>query len=100
MPDPDAKQPGPSQESEAQKAYRAATGAYRGAPPPKFNFEKAAMEILHNLALERQRPSWGIISDRWYISDEPLRNDAANLLRRYGADFPMPDGTRYVGDDA
>ena len=65
-----------------------------------FDFEKAAMEILHNMALERRRPWWDIISGRWIISDEPLRNDAANLLRRYGSTFPTADGVRYVGDDA
>ena len=62
--------------------------------------KEAAMEILHNLALERRRPWWDIISDRWFISAEPLRNDAANLLRRYQVNLPIPDGLKYVGYDA
>ena len=67
---------------------------------PRYNFEKAAMEILHNMALERRKPWWDITSSRWIIPHEPLRNDAANLLRRHRAAFSTADGVQYVGDDA
>lgn len=62
-------------------------------------FEKSAVGILHNLALEYERPWWRRIFTRWLIHDEPLRNDAANLLRRHKIEMPRPRGTRYVGDD-
>ena len=42
-------------------------------------FARRAELILHNMALERTgRGRW---FRRWLISHEPLRNDAANLLR-------------------
>ncbi|WP_049732821.1 hypothetical protein [Rhizobium ecuadorense] len=56
-----------------------------------------ALHILHNMALERTGPV--SFFNRWYISDEPLRNDAANLLREIGYHAARPTGTRLVGDD-
>ena len=45
----------------------------------KVNAEQA-YAILHKLAQERT--GWRRWFRRWVYSDEPLRNDAANLLRR------------------
>ena len=58
--------------------------------------ERAAL-ILHHMALENK--GWRGWFRRWYISDEPLRNDAANLLREMRWSFIMPNTTRYVGDN-
>ena len=61
-------------------------------------FADSALTILHNLALENGGPWWKRMWRRWHISDEPLRNDAARLLRRYQVMMMRPAGTRYVGD--
>ena len=61
------------------------------------SFAERAAGILHNLALENRRRWWSPFR-RWFIHDEPLRNDAANLLRQYKVGLPMPEGTFYVGD--
>lgn len=61
------------------------------------DFAERAAGILHNMALERR--GWRGLFGRWYISAEPLRNDAANLLREAGWSFPTPDGCRMVGDE-
>lgn len=62
-------------------------------------FANRAAGILQNMALERT--GWrGLFGRRWHISDEPLRNDAANLLREAGIEFScLPKGTQMVGDD-
>lgn len=54
-----------------------------------------ALGILHRMATERT--GWRSFFSRWYYPDEPLRNDAANLVReaRYGA--MMPAETQLVG---
>ena len=57
--------------------------------------ERAAL-ILHNMSLERT--GWRGFFRRWHISDEPLRNDAANLLTEYGVSLLTPKGTRRIGD--
>lgn len=62
----------------------------------EHEFAERAAGILHNMALERR--GWHPFR-RWYISDEPLRNDAANLLRMSGWGFKMPDDCRLVGDE-
>lgn len=56
-----------------------------------------AIGILENMALENT--GWKALFRRWYISDEPLRNDAANLLREMGVITRKPIGTQLVGDD-
>ena len=48
------------------------------------------------MALERR--GWRGFFRRWHISEEPLRNDAANILDRYGFKFPKPDVTKYVNE--
>lgn len=55
-----------------------------------------AWAILHRMALERR--GWRGFFRRWFYADEPLRNDAANLLRERATEFMMPLDGRYVGD--
>ena len=60
-------------------------------------FLKIALNILHDLALENRNK--GLFKlNRWYIPDEPLRNDAARLLRRINYKRKKPYDTKYVGD--
>jgi hypothetical protein len=56
-----------------------------------------ALGILHRMATEQT--GWRAIFRRWYYSDEPLRNDAANLVRQAGFQMAQPDNTRLVGDN-
>lgn len=57
-----------------------------------------ALAILCLMATERT--GWrSAILGRWYYSDEPLRNDAANLLRSFQIKHAMPAHTRLVGDE-
>jgi len=55
-----------------------------------------ALDILHRMATERT--GWRSIFHRWYYSDEPLRNDAANLVREARFEMPMPLDSRLLGD--
>ena len=59
-------------------------------------FAERAARILHNMALENT--GGRSFFRRWTIHHEPLRNDAANLLRARGFNALMEDGTQYVGD--
>jgi hypothetical protein len=52
--------------------------------------------VLHSFALERT--GWRGFFRRWYYSDEPLRHDAANLIRRAGFMAKQPESTRLVGE--
>jgi len=61
-----------------------------------LEFARRAAVILHNLALERVGP-WRQFWRRWHISDEPLRNDAARLLREKGVHMLMPKDCQLVG---
>jgi hypothetical protein len=54
-----------------------------------------AMGILHRFALEQT--GWRGWLKRWYYSDEPLRHDAANLVRRAGYEAMQPEHTVLVG---
>ena len=56
-----------------------------------------ALNILHLMSLERSGPWWKRIFSRWWMSDEPLRNDAGRLLRRVGYRGMDPIGYRRVG---
>ena len=58
-------------------------------------FANRAALILHQMALERR--GWRGFFRRWHISDEPLRHDAANLLREAGRRFHVPKDCRLVG---
>lgn len=63
----------------------------------KDRFITHATLVLHNMALENTGlRGW---FTRWRIAAEPLRNDAANLLRCTRLDRPRPEGTRYVKDE-
>lgn len=52
--------------------------------------------VLHSLALEQT--GWRGLFRRWYYSDEPLRHDAANLIRRAEFMAKRPACTRLVGE--
>ena len=62
-------------------------------------FQDRAFEILHNMALENSPGLFGLrrIFRRWFISDEPLRRMAADLLREAEYHALRPIGTCYVG---
>jgi hypothetical protein len=51
-----------------------------------------ALGILFRFTLERT--GWRRFFGRWYHSDEPLRNDAARLVREVGYVQAQPDNTR------
>lgn len=70
------------------------TNLEAGMNDKKF-IDRAAL-ILHNMTLERR--GWRGFFRRWYISDEPLRNDAANLLREAGFEMQTPLNCRRVGE--
>jgi hypothetical protein len=55
---------------------------------------KRSLAVLHRMATEQT--GWRAFFRRWYYSDEPLRNDAANIVREAGFDMPRPDGTRLI----
>lgn len=55
-----------------------------------------ALAILHRMATERTNLKRFLF--RWYYADEPLRNDAANLVREAGFGMPMPLNTRLIGE--
>ena len=52
-----------------------------------------ASRILHHLALERDG-EWRFLG-RWYMNDEPLRNDAINFLRSNNIQFDLPPNSKY-----
>lgn len=52
--------------------------------------QRRALSILYYMALERK--GWWRFFSRWWISDEPLRNDAAELLRDIGYQPEPPYG--------
>ncbi len=64
-------------------------------PMSDAQFAQRAAGILHNMSLER-RGFWSFFR-RWHIADEPLRNDAANLLDEYGFEALTPNNCRRVG---
>lgn len=52
--------------------------------------QERALMILHRMSCERER--YWFAWRRWWIADEPLRNDAGNLLREIGFEAMTPDG--------
>ena len=54
------------------------------------------LHVLHSFALEQT--GWRGLFRRWYYSDEPLRHDAANLVRRAEFMAKQPEATRLVGE--
>lgn len=55
-----------------------------------------ALGLLHRFATENV--GWRSIGRRWYYNDEPLRHDAANLVRRAQYQAPMPEHCQLVGE--
>ena len=87
--------PGPDEEElDAAQARMAAYGDANPAAAPQY---MAALLILHQMSLERTGPWWKRMFSRWWISDEPLRNDAGVLLRKIGFRGLIPKGYRRVG---
>lgn len=76
-----------------EERARAAAAQHRDDP----EFHDRCLALLHRFATENT--GWKAWFVRWYYSDEPLRNDAANLVKIAGFGMPMPLGTRLVGDD-
>ncbi len=64
--------------------------------PKERHLNDRAWTILHRMALERR--GWRGFLNRWFYADEPLRNDAANLLRERNEKFAMPVDGHYVGE--
>lgn len=58
--------------------------------------QERALSILHNMALENT--GWRSWFRRWTVASEPLRNDAANLIRDVGYSQMRPPTSRLVGD--
>lgn len=54
-----------------------------------------ALGLLHRFALEQT--GWRGWLKRWYYSDEPLRHDAANLVRRAEVQMKHPEHTQLAG---
>jgi hypothetical protein len=57
--------------------------------------QERALAILHSMAVERT--GWRAFFGRWWIDHEPLRNDAANLIREIGYLQKMPEDCQLVG---
>ena len=55
-----------------------------------------ALRVLQNMATENT--GWRSFFRRWYFSDEPLRNDAANIVRAAQFQGRRPEGTRIIGE--
>lgn len=80
------------------KVHNAAFKFLHGNDPerPRDPLLDRAFAILHRLATENT--GWRSLFRRWYYSDEPLRNDAANLVRAAGFEMVQPKNTRLVGE--
>jgi hypothetical protein len=76
---------------------RACNRPARPQPRPEDALLSDALGILHRFATENV--GWRGYFRRWYFSDEPLRHDAANLVRRAGFEMMRPEHTRLVGAD-
>lgn len=63
--------------------------------PSEARLLSDALGILHRFATENT--GWRSYFRRWYFSDEPLRHDAANLVRRAGYEAARPEHTQLVG---
>lgn len=83
--------------SETERRMWRALEAMRKSSAPDSVFLDRALSILHRMATEQT--GWRRFLSRWYYSDEPLRNDAANLVREARFGMPMPFYTKLVGDE-
>ena len=79
-----------------QKMWLAHEAMKKSRAPDQVLLERA-LAILHRMATEKM--GWRRFFSRWYYSDEPLRNDAANLVREAGFGMPMPHDSCLIGDD-
>jgi hypothetical protein len=61
-------------------------------------FRERAVVILANMARERESFLMTLFRGRWPVHHEPLRNDAANLLRDSGDNYFVANGERHVGN--
>lgn len=64
---------------------------------PDYVLLQRALGILHRMGLEQT--GWRGWIKRWYYGAEPLRNDAANLVRESGYSEPQTLNTQLVGAD-
>ena len=62
-----------------------------------MELNRRALEILHRMQVENT--GWRSWFKRWYYSDEPLRNDAAALIRQSGFAMLQPLGTKSMAYD-
>ena len=83
--------------SDLEQRMWLAQEAMRKSSAPDSVFLDRALSILHRMATEQT--GWRRFFSRWYYSDEPLRNDAANLVREARFGMPMPLNTKLVGDE-
>lgn len=77
---------------EQQIRHLADTVDYDKAKALSYSEHSRPLAILHNMSLERT--GWRKFFSRWLISDEPLRNDAARLLREIDYQAPIPKGSK------
>jgi hypothetical protein len=68
---------------------------HNSGPPSEAGLLHDALGILLRFATENV--GWRSFFRRWYYSDEPLRNDAANLVRRAEFQMKQPEHTKLVG---
>ena len=62
-----------------------------------LELNRRAFAILHRMQVENT--GWRSWFKRWYYSDEPLRNDAAALIRQSGFAMLQPLGTKSMAYD-
>lgn len=86
----------PSPTPETMPLVHAAMQSWMDQQKNDARYLDRALGILHRMATEHT--GWRRFFSRWYYSDEPLRNDAANLVREAGFGMPQPINTRLVGD--
>ena len=65
--------------------------------PMKASQAWEALDILHNMALERDVSLFRRYLRRWHMGTERLRNEAARFLMRIDYERKLPPGTKYVG---
>lgn len=60
--------------------------------------QQRALHILHNMAMERERPWWAFWRRRFPIDHEPLRHDASNFIQDIGYCEKMRSDWRHVSE--
>ena len=87
----------PSDDVVKKIAFAATVAAHRVLEETRGDINHRAMFVLHEFTLERT--GWRRWLYRWYHSDEPLRNDAARILKDSGCQFMRPIGSRSIAED-